>query len=258
MREGGHVVAERLVDEDLARGVREVVVAADDVCDPHVRVVAYDSEVVGGRAVGAHDDHVVHYVGGEGDVPVHGVVELDGAVVKRHLQAPNMRFTCVDAALRLGGVDVAARAVVSRVAAFLRFRLRALLVEQLLRAEAGVNRPAVLQALERGLVGVEALGLEVRARVAADLGTLVPVEVEPLHGVQDDLDVLFGRALGVGVLDAQDEGAAHRAGECPVIDCGARAADVQAPSGRGCEAYAYGFVSHGFLFRLLEVVSTCI
>ena len=169
-----------------------------------------------------------------------------------------MRFTCVDAALRLGGVDVAARAVVSRVAAFLRFRLRALLVEQLLRAEAGVNRPAVLQAVERGLVGVEALGLEVRARVAADLGALVPVEVEPLHGVQDDLDVLFGRTLGIGVLDAQDEGAARCAGECPVIDCGARAADVQASSGRGCEAYAYGFVSHGFLFRLLEVVSTYI
>ena len=191
-------------------------------------------------------------------MPVHGVVELDGAVVKRHLQAPNMRFACVDAALRLDGVDVAARAVVSRVAAFLRFRLRALLVEQFLRTEAGVDRPAVLQALERGLVGVEALGLEVGARVASDFRTFVPVEVEPLHGVQDDLDVLFGRAFGVGVLDAQDEGAAHRAGECPVIDCGARAADMQTPSGRGCEAYAYGFVSHGFLFRLLEVVSTCI
>ncbi len=77
-----------------------------------------------------------------------------------------MRFACVDAALRLGGVDVAARAVVSRVAAFLRFRLRALLVEQFLRAEAriGFRRSAVLQALERGLVGVEALGLEENTR----------------------------------------------------------------------------------------------
>ena len=104
VREGGHVVAEGLVDEDLARGVGQVVVAADDVGDAHVGVVADHGEVVGGRAVGAHDDHVVHDVGGEGHVAVDGVVELDGAVLERHLQAPHVRLAGLDAAGGLGRV----------------------------------------------------------------------------------------------------------------------------------------------------------
>ena len=54
-----HVPAERLVDLRLARGVGEVVVAADDVRDAHVVVVDDDGEHVGRRAVGAQQDEVV-------------------------------------------------------------------------------------------------------------------------------------------------------------------------------------------------------
>ena len=52
-------VAERLVAEDLLRRVREVVVAADHVGDLHRDVVHDHAEVVGRRAVGAHEDPVV-------------------------------------------------------------------------------------------------------------------------------------------------------------------------------------------------------
>ena len=52
--------AERLEDEDLPGRVAEVVVAADDVRDLHVGVVDDGGEVVGGGAVGAHEDEVVH------------------------------------------------------------------------------------------------------------------------------------------------------------------------------------------------------
>ena len=45
---------------------------------------------------------------------------------------------------------------------------------------------------------------------------------------------------GVGVFDAQDEFAAHGAGERPVVDGGAGAADVKLASGRRREANAYG------------------
>ena len=239
MGEGGHVEPERLVDEDLARGVGQVVVAADDVRDAHVRVVAHHGEVVGGAFVGAHDDHVVHHVGREAHVAVHGVVELDGAAALGHAQAPHVGLAGLDARGRLGGVEVAAGAVVARVAALVLLGRGALGVQLLLRAEAGVDAPALAQALERLGVRVRALGLEVGACLPAHLGALVPVEPEPFHGVQDDLHVLLGGALRVGVLDAQDEVASHGARERPVVDGRAGAAHVQA-AGRGRrEAHAH-------------------
>jgi hypothetical protein len=39
-------------DVDLPRSVVDVIVAADDVRDPHVEVVDHDAEIVGRRAVG--------------------------------------------------------------------------------------------------------------------------------------------------------------------------------------------------------------
>ena len=239
MREGGHVEAERLVDEDLARRVGQVVVAADDVRDAHVRVVAHHGEVVGGASVGAHDDHVVHHLGREAHVAVHGVVELDGAAVLGHAQAPHVRLAGLDARGSLGRVEVAARAVVARVAALFRLGFGALGVQLVLRAEAGVHAAALLHELERLGVGVRALRLEVGAGSSPHLGALVPVQPQPLHGVEDDSHVLLGGALGVGVLDAQDEVAAHRAGERPVVDGRAGPAHMQAPGGRGGEADAY-------------------
>ena len=54
-----HLPAERLVDLRLARGVGEVIVAADDVGDVHVVVVDDDGEHVGRRAVGAQQHEIV-------------------------------------------------------------------------------------------------------------------------------------------------------------------------------------------------------
>ena len=61
--------------------------------------------------------------------------------------------------------------------------------------------------------------------------TLVPVELEPAERVEDLLHVLGRGALAVGVLDAQDEGAARASGRQPVVQCGARPADVKHPRG---------------------------
>ena len=70
-------------------------------------------------------------------------------------------------------------------------------------------------------VAVGALGLEDRA--------LVVVEVEPLQGIEDLVDVLGRRALPVGIFDAQDEGASLPARQQPVVQRRPRAADVQGP-----------------------------
>jgi len=48
---------------------------------------------------------------------------------------------------------------------------------------------------------------------SADLGALIPIDAEPFEAVEDRLKRLGDVALGVGVVDAQDELAAVLAGE---------------------------------------------
>ena len=51
--------AHRADDRQLAEGVVEMVVAADDVGDAHVMVVDHHRQHVGRRAVGAQQDEIV-------------------------------------------------------------------------------------------------------------------------------------------------------------------------------------------------------
>ena len=152
------------------------------------------------------------------------VVDDDGPTILGDLQAPHVRLAGVDA--RLGGIVVKAAA---RVGLTLGAVLHGLAAggELFGRAEAGIGVAGLLQLLERSCVGVEALRLQVRAVRAADLRALVPVEAEPAHGPDDEVDVFLGGALGVGILDAQDELAAHGAGKRPVVDGSAGTADMQ-------------------------------
>ena len=255
MREQRHLGAQGLVDEHLARGVGEMVVAADDMGDGHVHVVADHGEVVGEGAVGAAQDHVVHHIDGEAHVAVDGIFERDRTVVVGHFQAPDMGLAGRDARGGLVGRNGAAGAVVARVTSLGFLGGLALGIQLLLGAEARVGGAGVDELLQRRLVGGGALGLEVGAAGAAHLGALVPIESHPAEGPQDDLGVLLGGALRVGVLDAQDEGAAGSTGEGPVVDGGAGAADVQLAGGRRREADAHGLGrGHGFP-SVLGVVS---
>ena len=68
----------------------------------------------------------------------------------------------------------------------------------------------------------------------------VPIEAEPAHPVEDRVDRLVGRARLVGILDAQQELAAVVAGEQPVEQRRARAADVQEAGRGGREAGDHG------------------
>ena len=93
----------------------------------------------------------------------------------------------------------------------------------------------------------EPLRLEVGAVGAADARALVPVEPQPAQPVEDAVHHLGRRALDVGVLDAQDEGAAVPAREEPVEERGAGAADVQVAGGGGREADAWGTGGHSLV-----------
>ncbi len=75
---------------------------------------------------------------------------------------------------------------------------------------------------------------------ALEHGLLIPVEAEPTEAVEDHAGVLVGRALLVGVLDAQQELAAHVACVQPIEQCGAGATHVQVARGRRGEADARG------------------
>ena len=107
-------------------------------------------------------------------------------------------------------------------------------------AEAAVEASARAQGRGLLLVDLQPLGLQVGTAGAADAGALVPVEAQPLHAAQDRLVGGVGAALLVGVLDAQDEGAARLAGVEPVEQGRARAAHVQVARGAGREAQADG------------------
>ena len=89
------------------------------------------------------------------------------------------------------------------------------------------------QLLGVAAIQLEALGLKVRAAITTDLRALVPVDAEPAQTFEDDLERLRGRPRPVGVLDPQDERTTRRTGGGPVVDRGARAADVQRPGRRG-------------------------
>ncbi len=92
--------------------------------------------------------------------------------------------------------------------------------------------------LELSLVELGALRLEVRAKGAADLGTLVPIHPQPAHGIQDHLEESLGVALLVRVFDTQDELAARVAGVEPVEQGRAGASDVEETGGTRGEADA--------------------
>ena len=87
------------------------------------------------------------------------------------------------------------------------------------------------------LVGDVLVALDSRA---LEDGLLVPIEPQPREAVEDDLGVLVTGAGLVGVLDTQQELAAHVPGVEPIEEGGAGAPDVEVARGGGGEADAGG------------------
>ena len=205
--------AERFEHLDLGRAVRDMVLAADDVGDGEVEVVDHAGEQIEPAAVGAADDGVADQRRVELLVAADEVVPLDRRGVVE-AEAPVRGDAFGDG--RVGGL-----ALIDR---------RQAAAEQHLAAEveffggfvAGVDAARRLQPLELALVEGEALGL-------ADGG--VGLEAEPGEVGVDRLDERFGRALGVGVVDPQQELAALRQREQGIVERGADIADVE-PAGR--------------------------
>jgi hypothetical protein len=231
VREHRHRPAERIVYLRLARGVGEMVVAADHVGDRHVVVVHHDRVLVGGRAVPAQDDHVVELGVRHAHDALDEVVD-DRLAFARRLETDGGR----NAGRRLRGIAVAPTSVVAgRPSLGERFLAHG--GELFGRAEAEIGVAGGEQRARYLLVAGCAGGLEVRGLVGA--------EVEPFEPVEDGADRRLGVARLVGVLDPEEVGPAVVAAEEIVEEGGARAADMQhagrARGEAGADGHGDGF-----------------
>ena len=184
--------AERLEQRDVLGGVAQVVLAANDVRDVHFQIVNDIDEMEHRLAVGAHDDEI-------------GVGLLAVGEFAQHITDDEV-----------GNEDWLA----------LHFEFD--------RAFVFVGQAVRKQSLDAALVILLALDLEIRpafafARAGGVAGerAFIPGEAKPAQAVEDDLHGFLRVARGVGVFDAQDEGAAGMAGVEPVEEGGAGAADVE-------------------------------
>jgi len=227
VRERRHLRSQGAEERDVFGRVRQVVVAAKDMSDPHVRIVNADREVIERVAVGADEDEVVEGLGGELDAAADEIVDDDG--LGRHLQAHHELLAGMRAAVALVGRDRATGAGVT-VRAPLRLRLLAVEVELLGSLEGAVRFPLGNQPVGGGPVEVVALRLMVRA--------LVVLEPEPLESREDLPGELLARPFDVGVFDPEDVGALLPAREEEVVQRRARASDVQKARGGGRETDA--------------------
>ena len=109
VRVDGQVGAERAQDVDLRRRVRDVVLAADHVCDLVEHVVDRRDEVVGRPAVRADDHEVGEQLVPELDLAADGVVPGDRPLLR--LAEPDRALVLVRLALRDELLARAARAL---------------------------------------------------------------------------------------------------------------------------------------------------
>jgi hypothetical protein len=213
-----YVPIHRIHDGKLAEGVVEMIVAANDVGDAHVMVVNHHRQHIGGRAVGAQQDHVVQLCILDDDAALHRILDHG--------------FAC------LWGLDADH---IGR--AFGRFLRRAIAPAAII-AHRLLGCPLLFaqrgQFLGRGIAfirmaTVEQLLRDLRmARCAGELEHrfFVSAQPKPVQTVENRGDCFVRRAGAVGILDPQQEAAAMVAREQPVEERRARATDVQEASRR--------------------------
>ena len=249
----GQGEAERLEDECLADSVGEVLLRTGDRGDAHHRVVHSHAEVVHRHAVGAQQDEVAQSgLDVPRDPPTDHVVDGDNLAL-RNLEAVREGLASIHALLHFSRVGVAPRAVIRNGAAAFLSRL-ALGLELLLRAEARVRVPHLHQLLGQRDIHLATLRLAVVAGGASDERTLVPLQAQPLEVTNHALLALLRAARKVGVLYPKHKPSAGLLCREVTVQRSARAAHVQRPCRRRCEAKPCQIAGHNLQTQLLEDV----
>ena len=205
------------VEHDLARGGAQQILAAQHHVHIHHRVVNRIGQRVQRIAVRAHDHVIRHRTGLELDAAADQIVEDDVLVGHADAQRGLAALRAERGLLLLG--QVAVEPVIAELGRTAGGDVA--LLDLIRRRVRLVGIPGLKQAVGHLPVDGGTLGLAVRAVRAADLHALVPIQAEPTQRVEDLVVALLGIAGGVGVLDAEHEGAAGVAGFGPVEQGGA-------------------------------------
>ena len=227
-------VVQCLIEDNLPRGIVQVIIPPDDMADLHGDIINHHYKIIGGSAVPAADDEIVQL----GIVKDH--FTFDQVI---HLGLPTLRASKPDGEW-LAGVHrchIPAGPVIFR----------------LLPPLLGLF-PFCLQFIR---VTVTSIGLSLAEKqfymftiylssLALIERTFIPVKPQPLHGIQYGTGLFLGGTGPVRVLNAQDEHTAVMPGKKPVKQGSSSAADVQMTRGAGCKPCPY----HS---TLREIVTAC-
>ncbi len=203
--------AERLREQELARGGAQQVASAHHLGDAHRIVVGDDGELIGGNVITPPDDEVAEIIARcEVLLAEMQIAEGDGAAL-RHAEAPVVAARIVG-----GGSDatIAASAWIVRFVIGGSGRVRCLMrglrgLRQIFaRARAGVNSAGIAQLLPRLQINIAALALGIRRVRAADIRAFPPLDAEPAQVFEVRVYEFAARALRVEIFVAQEERAA--------------------------------------------------
>lgn len=232
-----HLPAHRMNDDELAEGVVEMVVAAQDVSDVHVMVVDHDRQHVCRRTVAAKDHEVVDL----------DVLNRDSALdeVVDHRLAFARGLDAHDVGLAFGprGRGSVTPFAVDAEGTALILRLLAASGEFFLRQVTAVGVAAFQHLRSNFGVTVRAGELEDRCFVAS--------KAQPGQAVEDGVDCRLSRTGTVGVLDTKQVFPAMVPRKKPVEQRRAGAADMEVSGWRGGKARDDG--PHGRRFARCTV-----
>ena len=227
--EGRQFCAQGSIEQDLARGVAQAVLAADDMGDAVADIVHHVAEQIERHAVGADNDEILDILVGPFNPAIDLIVEPDLAHLLRHLETDDIRDALGLFFPNLFRAEPAAGAVVPVIA---------------LGCCGGFPFGLEFFLAAKALVGI-AVGQEsfcgghmLFGIFRLKVGALIPIDPEPLQAVKDSFDGFLGGAFRVRILDAQHQLAPVLAGKQPVVDGGSGPADMEIAGRAGWEADA--------------------
>ena len=74
MPENRHVPAKTLIDMILAKGIIEMVVAANNMGNAHIMVIHHHRQHIGRAAITAQQDHIIELVMANSDTPLNHIL----------------------------------------------------------------------------------------------------------------------------------------------------------------------------------------
>ncbi len=238
-----HRQAERFEQQDLPRRVGEVILTAQHMGHAHQAIIDSIAEKERGAAIAATNHEITDVITGKALRPAHQIFEFN-ETSGRDAKPPGRRQALCALGLHLLRCKVRTSARIAWRTT--RGALRLACHFQLhCRAETGINLALLLQLCRFSLIYRGTLRLCVGLVCATHSRSFLPIQAEPVQIGLQILGKLFTTALGIRVLDAQQEHAIAALRQQPAEQRRAHIAEVQLAGGAGRETGFHKAVSHG-------------